>query len=194
MKTHCRRHYYIDKKFQSKIFFLTITLLAFYSLIFVTVLFFPTMSSFSSSSTSPEQVEAARTLLLLHAKVWPAIGISMLILSGLSIFISHRIAGPIYRIRTALAEIFAGDLTTKIRLRKGDDLQEVAEQVNQLKDQLQCFMQALKTQHGELSQQLDELERRRSESGADNEEVRKILLRLNENKERMTETLKQFSR
>jgi methyl-accepting chemotaxis protein len=152
------------------------------------------MSSFSSSSTSPEQVEAARTLLLLHAKVWPAIGISMLILSGLSIFISHRIAGPIYRIRTALAEIFAGDLTTKIRLRKGDDLQEVAEQVNQLKDQLQCFMQALKTQHGELSQQLDELERRRSESGADNEEVRKILLRLNENKERMTETLKQFSR
>lgn len=187
-----RRNYYIDKKFQTKYLLLTIVLLLVYTLTFVTILFFPSLASLSSPSFATDQVEAARTLLLLHAEVWPAVGISILILGVVSIFVTHKVAGPVYRIRTALTEISSGDLTTKIRLRKWDDLQELAVQVNRLKEDLQYFTQTLESHHADFSQQLAELEKKRLTTAPSEEGIGEVLDRLNQNRDKMAETLKQF--
>lgn len=48
----------------------------------------------------------------------------------LSLFYSHRIAGPAVKIVKALKQVNEGDLQTCIQLRKGDYLQEVATAVN----------------------------------------------------------------
>ena len=53
-----------------------------------------------------------------------------LIILLLSLFYSHRIAGPAVQIVRALKQVNDGDLQTCIRLRKGDYLQEVATAVN----------------------------------------------------------------
>jgi hypothetical protein len=58
--------------------------------------------------------------------------IIMLIISILGIFYSHRIAGPVYRIDKDIEKALAGEKGIKIRLRKGDKLQELAEKVNKL--------------------------------------------------------------
>ncbi len=47
-----------------------------------------------------------------------------------SIIISHRIAGPWYRIETMLRKMAGGSLTTEIALRKGDELQSLADSLN----------------------------------------------------------------
>jgi len=44
----------------------------------------------------------------------------------LGLFFSHKIAGPVYRIEKNLYEIIKGNLTLKIRLRKGDELWDLA--------------------------------------------------------------------
>lgn len=44
----------------------------------------------------------------------------------LGLFFSHKIAGPVYRIEKSLYEIIKGNLTLKIRLRKGDELWDLA--------------------------------------------------------------------
>lgn len=53
-----------------------------------------------------------------------------LIILLLSLFYSHRIAGPAVQIVKALKQVNEGDLQTCVRLRKGDYLQEVATAVN----------------------------------------------------------------
>ncbi|MBU4148818.1 MAG: hypothetical protein KKB52_00535 [Candidatus Omnitrophica bacterium] len=44
----------------------------------------------------------------------------------LGLFFSHKIAGPVYRIEKSLYEIIKGNLTLKFRLRKGDELWDLA--------------------------------------------------------------------
>jgi hypothetical protein len=50
---------------------------------------------------------------------------------------SHRIAGPMYRIRKTLEAVEAGDLGVRAKLRDGDFLVEVAEQLNGFLDWLE---------------------------------------------------------
>jgi len=47
-----------------------------------------------------------------------------------SIIISHRIAGPWYRIEAILRKMAGGGLTSEITLRKGDELQSLADSLN----------------------------------------------------------------
>ncbi len=49
----------------------------------------------------------------------------------LALFLPQKIAGPVYRIEMSLKDIECGDLTTKVRLRTNDTLQDLADSVNQ---------------------------------------------------------------
>lgn len=53
-------------------------------------------------------------------------------IAGMVIYmlVSHRIEGPSYRFEKALKEMEAGDFTTRINLRKGDQLGEAKEALN----------------------------------------------------------------
>ncbi len=50
----------------------------------------------------------------------------------LGIRLTHRVAGPLVRIRAALAKLAAGDYNVRIQLRKGDELVEFADMMNTL--------------------------------------------------------------
>src|SRR5262245_623077 len=49
---------------------------------------------------------------------------------------SNRVVGPAVRIKRALQQIRAGDLDTPIKLRKGDALTDVADEMNRLMEHL----------------------------------------------------------
>lgn len=61
--------------------------------------------------------------------------ISILILFW-GLLISHRIAGPVYRIEKELQRIADGDFSIRIRLRKKDELVSLAEGINKLLDKI----------------------------------------------------------
>jgi hypothetical protein len=46
--------------------------------------------------------------------------------------LSHRVAGPIYRLRQTIRTIIAGQPVRRVKLRDGDHLTEVAEDVNEM--------------------------------------------------------------
>ena len=52
----------------------------------------------------------------------------------LGIYLSHKIAGPIYRIERFLNDMVKGDLSSRITLRKGDEMVSLADSVNVLAD------------------------------------------------------------
>lgn len=63
------------------------------------------------------------------------------VIAILSIFVSHKIAGPVYRLEETTRLIASGDLTGKIYLRHGDELQDLQEAFNMMSDSL-CKMVA----------------------------------------------------
>ncbi len=93
-----------------------------------------------SSSSDPRSQEhkffgewlaGAAEFLFVGETTWPAI-ICILIPSAIiySLYLTHRVAGPLYRLEQSAQELKKGNLYLRIRLREGDDLQELAEALN----------------------------------------------------------------
>lgn len=54
------------------------------------------------------------------------------VLAASSILLSHRVAGPLYRIQLTLDKLIQGEDVGYIRLRKNDELKELAAKINEL--------------------------------------------------------------
>lgn len=80
------------------------------------------------------------------------------LISGIviSLFIPQQIAGPIFRIEQDLKPLQKGDLTSQVRLRNNDILQEFAAEVNETAQQLCLRVQRCKDTVKELEELLGE--------------------------------------
>jgi methyl-accepting chemotaxis protein len=61
-----------------------------------------------------------------------------------SVFLSHRIAGPLFRIERYVRAVAKGDLSAKLHLRKNDELKDVAGAINDMTDDLRNRVKKLK--------------------------------------------------
>jgi len=61
----------------------------------------------------------------------------------LTIYFSHKVAGPLYRLHVAFKDVIEGNYATRIRLRKGDELQKTAALFNEAAEITQKRMQKL---------------------------------------------------
>ena len=94
-----------------------------------------------SITTLPQQISILKLLL-------PVMLICLLV-TVVAIFfwgviISHRMAGPLYRMRQTLDQMAQGDLSVEIRLRRKDDFKSLAENINNLKKRWRIQIKELK--------------------------------------------------
>lgn len=61
----------------------------------------------------------------------------VLLLLCLGLIISHRIAGPIYRLEKDLDEIAKGNFSIRIKMRRNDELISLAEKINKILQRVQ---------------------------------------------------------
>lgn len=89
--------------------------------------------------------------------------LSVLLVSPLvaiiGIFLSHKIAGPIYRIEKFLANMATGDLSARINLRQGDELITIAEAINKMSESLKYTISGQKEQLKKVVSELEELKK-----------------------------------
>lgn len=79
---------------------------------------------------------------------------SSLVLGFLAaVFFPYAIAGPIYRIEKELVDIGNGDLKKKIKIRKGDEVGDLAESMNIMVEGLRAKIKKM----GDISGHIDEL-------------------------------------
>lgn len=193
MNFHKRRNYFIEKKFQTKYILLTILLLLSYTLMFVTIIFAPYILTLYFDYPLAEKADAARALLLLHAKIWPWIGGIIIFFGAVSIFISHKVAGPLYRVKKSLDRITEGDLDVVIKLRKWDDMKDLAEHINMLVAELRTFVITLRNDYGLLSEYITELERAIDAKILTEESGREIIRKVQESRKNIENALKKFN-
>ena len=77
-----------------------------------------------------------------------------------SLFVSHRFAGPIYRFEKSAQAVATGDLTHRVSLRTGDDLIELQEEFNAMVASIQGQVRKDRVLAERLGSRLDELAKR----------------------------------
>ena len=135
--TFKRRQYLVDRPYQ----------LRFVTRLFMVVLAIATASCLISSSLLWKNMylpeEGPQTSLLISALIAVAVTLLVELLLAIPIIFfmgirqSHRIVGPIKRLRDMLEAIGRGDFTQRITLRKGDALVDLAQSINQMAEELQ---------------------------------------------------------
>lgn len=74
---------------------------------------------------------AASQFLAMAESLGPAV-IALIVASAFfSVYLTHKIAGPLYRLEKHAAALAQGDLSIRIRLRAGDELHELADMINE---------------------------------------------------------------
>jgi nitrogen fixation/metabolism regulation signal transduction histidine kinase len=53
-----------------------------------------------------------------------------------TLFVSHKVAGPLYRLKKAMHDLGEGDLSTEIKLREFDQLKDIAVAFNSMVQKL----------------------------------------------------------
>jgi methyl-accepting chemotaxis protein len=193
MRPYRRRNFFIDRQFQLKYILLVIFMLFLYTMAFIGILFIPQMLPLLFNSPIDEQAKAADILLLYHKHVWPAVFIVIPLFGFFSIFFTHKIAGPAYRLKKRLQQMTAWDLEPRITLRKGDDLQELADCINLLSDELSAFADALRTNYEVLSNHIDEIQQKVLAGTISEESGRELISRINATRTNISEALERFS-
>jgi len=189
-----RKKYFIDKQFQTKYIILSIVMLLIYTFLFVAILVAPYALQLSSDAPMAEQTEAARTLLTLHGSIWPALGIVILIMSSLSIFITHKVAGPVYRFKKVLAEISGGNLDISVKLRDKDDLKDLAEEFNLVIDDLRGFVKVQQKEYTTISSCISDIEEKINNNQISDETGQELIQKLQTSKESIAQTLAKYSK
>ena len=126
---------YIVQKFQTKYAIGLALFIFLYSLIpfglaFLIPYIGPAVKLFSAIPPEEQARAAAQILALSHIAI-PALMVLVIGTAIYSIYMTHRIAGPIYRFQKIVKDVGQGNLTHRIRFRKGDDMHELADVTNQ---------------------------------------------------------------
>lgn len=118
-----------------------------------------TLSIFGEAKllSAQEQQTVANILKQANLRLIPKLIVLILVMAVVSIFISHKIAGPIYRFEKSAKAIEEGDLTLKFKLRQGDELKELADALDKMTASLRSKIKGALDYVGEFSDGLDKL-------------------------------------
>ena len=148
-----RKTWIIDSN-QYKVLAIIILYILLALLISGAMIFLPSITSLVSDQPPEQQQQAAFEMLLLHERFWPTILIVTIILGLHSVFIFHKIFGPLYRFRTIFNNVAEGDLSTLIKIRKKDFLKSEEIAIRQMVTSLNTQAGLLQKTHHELQHNL----------------------------------------
>jgi methyl-accepting chemotaxis protein len=134
-KDNRRRNYYIKKLFQLRF------ILQFTALVVMACAAWGMLVYFYSRQTLTTAFIDSKLRVMSTADfLMPALGLGALLVTALAalaaaarlLFFSHQIAGPLYRLEKTAQEVRDGNLKLQVKLRSGDQLQELAESMDQM--------------------------------------------------------------
>jgi len=132
-----RRKFLVHRRLQLRLMIISFSYLILFWAVMGMYLFIPLMVGLDKSEIgSGKALVVANRILYLHEKFWPALLLSLFAMGCHSLFISHKIAGPLYRFNLIFAAIKKGIVPIPIRLRKGDYLYDVMENINEMLERL----------------------------------------------------------
>ena len=162
-KTIQRRQLVVDPKFQYGLiikFVVLVTIVLIASLVLLTFIYtkFTNIALPISVETGGVISFEATQLIKLSDLIWPvmlvillSVTISSITVYILGVLFTHRMAGPVYRLRNDIAEMTDGDLEKKVSFREKDYFQLLATDIDCLRQQWHDSVIELKTINNKLN-------------------------------------------
>ncbi len=160
-----RRQIYIQGSFQRRF------VIQFCALVLIGCGIFGVLLYFYSARTLTTAFVHSRLHVMSTADfLLPALGFTTLIVTALVaiaaagrvMLLSHKIAGPLYRLERAAEAMGQGDLSQRIHLRDGDELQAFAKSMDLAVAELRRQLEEIRRQSEVIGKTLQELKRNSS--------------------------------
>lgn len=159
-KINKRRNYFIEKKFQSRFILKFCGLVVGGALLTIGILYFLSLKSTTVSIVDSRVVVRATSDFLLPILIQTVVIVSVLLVLAtiaVTLFVSHKIAGPLYHFKKTMKELEDGDFSSDFRIRCLDQLQVLAESFNIMIARTRGQINLIKTNFSSLKEKLDNL-------------------------------------
>jgi methyl-accepting chemotaxis protein len=144
-----RRNFYIDKNFQTKFIVKFSLLVSLGACLMIGLLYWLARSSTSVAIVKSRVVVMTTADFILPLLLQTVIVVSIFVSIAavfVTLFVSHQIAGPLYRFKQTFIAMTQGNLLCQVSLRKNDQLHEVARELNQMISVLRLEIEASQKQ------------------------------------------------
>ena len=177
-KQYKRRHYFIDKEFQGRY------ILNYFLLVALGSVFFIGIFSFFSSNTlsivyDNYHLQLGLTPGILLRKIlytqWFFIVLGGGFIIMITLFLTHRIAGPFFRFEKALDEMAEGNISNEIILREKDQGRELAEKINDFNRILADKLSIMADRNSNIASASGQIEKALKDSHTDIEKLNALL-------------------
>ncbi len=163
---HKRRNYFINKQVQGVYALFLIMSVGIISLLVSMEILRSFYHSFGGVNG---ESFLANIDLFFVIKVVVLLSLGSLVIGGLSLFASHRIAGPIFRLNKSLKNITKGNYDERLSFRKNDYFQEIAKNFNDMADSFENKLSTENKSIHKMSNKLDDIVEQMSLSDFDRE-------------------------
>ncbi|MCM8790383.1 MAG: methyl-accepting chemotaxis protein [Candidatus Omnitrophica bacterium] len=151
-----RKQLFVSAKFQLKYVGLILLLMFITAIVCSYVVYYSSMILLAEKLANVyPQGRLIAIIKTVNFRVLLSIVLLMPFVAYIGIYLSHKIAGPIYRMERFLEDMAGGNLTSRLSLRKGDELGSIADKINLLSDSMK---QTIGRQKASLTKVLIELE------------------------------------
>lgn len=175
------RQYFIKKEFQSK-FIIKFCLIVILGAIISGIILFAYTNQ-RLGNTYLESLNALKVLNdnlisnLIYTSLITVIFISIVTIV-ITLFASHKIAGPLYRLERSTEAIGNGDFTIETRLRENDEITGVASALNEMAGKLRSKMIDIKKELEEVKDSSADIESTIKDKKLSEKELKKQTTRL----------------
>lgn len=158
--TYKRRAYFIEKEFQARFILKFCLLVAIGGLLTVGILYLLAMRATTVSIVDSRVVVQSTANFILPVLIQTVI-IVMIIVSlatiVVTLFVSHKIAGPLYRFKKVIQALTEGDFSSEFKIRHLDQLQDLAGALNNMVIKVRSELKALQNNFSSLKEKLDNI-------------------------------------
>ncbi len=156
-KTWKRRNFFVKKELQGRYIFIFFIFVVLGSMLY-TAIFSILSANTLSIVYKGNNLLLGKTSTILFMEMLRTNWI--LILSGgivvviIAVFLTHRVAGPIYKFERTIDGMALGNLDFHLKLRKHDEGKDLADAINRLKNTLASNIESMKELSGEIDSDL----------------------------------------
>jgi len=188
-KSNMRREYYIYREIQFKYIRLTLLLML---LVCIIMGYTVSETSLGVLTKTLSKVYPAEDIKEVYGILNSTLILRLLLMIPVVIvaamYVSHRIAGPVYRLEKELIQIGEGDLSRRLVLRKNDDLKKMANEMNNVMDRLDNHFSLIKSHIAILEDSLKQVKR----EGIKEENLKPVIDKWDDTLEKISKELAYF--
>ncbi|MCM8792251.1 MAG: methyl-accepting chemotaxis protein, partial [Candidatus Omnitrophica bacterium] len=152
--------YFIEKSFQTNFILKFCILVVFGGLLTMGILYLLGIGSTTVSIINSRVIVRSTADFLLPILIQTIAVVTILVGLGtilVTLFVSHKIAGPLHRLKKVIEKLQEGDVSEDFHIRTGDQLKDLADGFNQMIRNLRFNIQQFKDHLLVLKEKLDSI-------------------------------------